>query len=235
MLLVSLSANLSSVSLRGQFGLIDVPPLNAGHVLLLFCLPCGSLLDARHHEFSSFGFWVCQCVSDSSQALLQGMIRLPGNFEPFMLCQVGPESSIWHRDKFSQLLRENLCEVYHSGKAWFSALCGVWRVLPVVLSRGTFPWVLPAHAFSLVLSKCLRRFLGRFQSFLSGFGFFSAPPCTFCSSPKSQFLLPNSGIPLDSSCIPLHVLWPENCLWAVFCVSGTTGFCCVMPIVSCGF
>ena len=27
MLLVSLSANLSSVSLRGQFGLIDVPPL----------------------------------------------------------------------------------------------------------------------------------------------------------------------------------------------------------------
>lgn len=125
--------------------------------------------------------------------------------------------------------------MYHSGKAWFSALCGVWRVLPVVLSRGTFPWVLPAHAFSLVLSKCLRRFLGRFQSFLSGFGFFSAPPCTFCSSPKSQFLLPNSGIPLDSSCIPLHVLWPEHCLWAVFCVSGTTGFCCVMPIVSCGF
>lgn len=59
MLLVSLSANLSSVSLRGQFGLIDVPPLNAGHVLLLFCLPCGSLLDARHHELSSsFGFWV---------------------------------------------------------------------------------------------------------------------------------------------------------------------------------
>ena len=48
MLLVSLSANLSSVSLRGQFGLIDVPPLSAGHVLLLFCLPRGSLLDARH-------------------------------------------------------------------------------------------------------------------------------------------------------------------------------------------
>ena len=64
------------------------------------------------------------------------------------------------------------------------------------------------------------------------------PQCStlnICSSPKSQFLLTNSGIPLDSSCIPLHVLWPENCLWAVVCVSGTTGFCCVMPIVSCGF
>ena len=143
MLLVSLSANLSSVSLRGQFGLIGVPPLNAGHVLLLFCLPQGSLLDARHHEFSSFGFWVCLCLSDSSQALLQGMIRLPGNFEPFMLCQVGPESSIWYRYKFSQLLRENpVSYVSHFGKAWFSALCGVWRVFPVVFSRGTFPWVL---------------------------------------------------------------------------------------------
>ena len=153
---------------------------------------------------------------------------------------LGPESSIWYRDKFSQLLRENpVSYAYHFGKAWLSALCGVWRAFPVVLSCGTFPWVLPSHVCSLVLSKYLRRILRRFQSFLSDFCLFSTPPYTFCSSAKSQFLLLNSGIPLDSTCIPLHVLWPENCLGAVgcavICVSGTTGFCCVMPVVSCGF
>ena len=122
--------------------------------------------------------------------------------------------------------------------------------VPGILQARTLEWV--AISFSnawtwkvkvkslsrvrlLVLSKYLRRVLSRFQSFLSGFGLFSAPSCTLCSSPKSQFLLPNSGIPLDSFCVPLHVLWPENCLWAVIYVSGTTGFSCVMPIVSCGF
>ena len=55
MLLVSLSTNLSCVSLMGHFGLIDVPPLNIGHVFLPFCLPGNFLLDARHRKFSFVG------------------------------------------------------------------------------------------------------------------------------------------------------------------------------------
>ena len=114
--------------------------------------------------------------------------------------------------------------IWGSTKQWFHKLLVFYACLFVWLHKNDLDCLLKILIPGLL-----------FQSFLSGFGLFSAPSCTLCSSPKSQFLLPNSGIPLDSSCVPLHVLWPENCLWAVIYVSGTTGFSCVMPIVSCGF